>query len=435
MKKNLLICLVMMMLIFGLATNGYSQIGDWIKMAKDAADKKKNKKKEGAEKAKAGQQQKTESAQAGDENNSSQETKEAKARRELLQVKPSDVGKIYFSNKPFTTNHDGAKTSFTTGEYIYGRLETDGRTLREVLKYSPITKENFEHRLIYNLYLYYIDPNSAEGYRWAEGGDSDNFSVLTEADLDKTYWNFDVLPEPAKSTTRLFDRERIWLDSDYMRYERDYSGPLSLYKYLKEKAEEQTYIVKIEFRKKTTDFRGNYEPAEKWLTVEGRATIDFRGTDYPKIKADQEQLEAIRKRRSEKDKEDALNSLLQSESLPQEWTLKSNPLLPGLTDSLIRELFQKYSSYRLEKQIIKIYAAPFTSTQRTVVSNELGIPKYRSLSQWFTVFAKVNYEGENKCFYERFYPVQVYAGAGTYGNYSAIMEDRVDVSCAKLGVK
>ena len=38
---------------------------------------------------------------------------------------------------------DSIKTSFTSGKYIYGRLETGDGTLREVLKFSPITSAKF----------------------------------------------------------------------------------------------------------------------------------------------------------------------------------------------------------------------------------------------------------------------------------------------------
>ena len=134
------------------------------------------------------------SGQSSGGNDNSDEARTKKAQNEIMQVKPSAVGKIYFSNKPFAATNEGSKTSFAAGEYIYGRFETGGGTLRDVLKFSPITKENPEHRLNYNLYLYYISKGMIIAPQEAVKSIYNSpFTVLTEADLDKTYWNFDVL--------------------------------------------------------------------------------------------------------------------------------------------------------------------------------------------------------------------------------------------------
>ena len=368
------------------------------------------------------------SGQSSGGNDNSDEGRTKKAQNEIMQVKPSNVGKMYFSNKPFTTTNEGSKTSFTAGEYIYGRFETGGGTLRDVLKFSPITKENSEHRLIYNLYLYYISKDSVviAPQEAVKAIYNSPFTVLTEADLDKTYWNFDVLPEPAKAATRIYTHVRMLeIESE--------DGPYALYKYLKDRAEEQTYTVRIELQKQTKNFRGELEDEEKWLIVEGRATIDFKGTNFAKIKADGDQMEAYRVQRYKKAKEQADSAELANEALPNAWTLKSNPLLPGLTESSVKAMFLDNHPYWVQKQIIKLYAEPATSRERTVVPNELGIPKYRYVRQSFTAFVKV--VGEDKCFYQRFTPAQAYSGAGTFGNFYALLEGRVNISCAKMGVK
>ena len=83
------------------------------------------------------QTNRSDQSSGGDDN--SDEARTRKAQNEIMQVKPSNVGKIYFSNKPFGATNEGSKTSFTSGEYIYGRFETGGGTLRDILKFSPIT--------------------------------------------------------------------------------------------------------------------------------------------------------------------------------------------------------------------------------------------------------------------------------------------------------
>ncbi len=387
-------------------------------------------KKPKVEQPQTGSEQTNGSDQSSGENNNS-DAKTKTAQNKLLQVTPSAVGKIYFSNKPFGATNEGSKTSFTTGEYIYGRLETSSGTLRDAFKFSPVTKENPSRKLIYNLHLYYVDTvYTTEGYREALAAVINNpFVILSDADLDKTYWNFDVLPEPAKATTGVYYSDTVQsVDED--------AGPFGLYKYLKTSAEEKTYTIGIEFQKKTADFRGKEEPEEKWLTVEGRAMIDFRAADFAKIKADGEQIMADRDRISEKAFENTKNAVIANEPLPKEWTLKSSPLLPGLTESKLRALYQQYGAHYVPKQIIKFYADPYTSTTRKVVTNDLGIPVHRILDQWFTVFARVQFkDGEVSCFYQNFYAAEKYAGGGTYGNLILITQTRTDVSCAKLGVK
>lgn len=379
------------------------------------------------EQPKTGNEQTNSSDQSsgGDDNSDAGRTKTAQ--NEIMQVKPSNVGKIYFSNRPFGATSEGSKASFTSGEYIYGRFETGGGTLRDVLKFSSTTKENPEHRLNYNLYLYYISRDSVviAPQTAVEAIFNSPFTVLTEADLDKTYWNFDVLPEPAKASTRIYTYVSMEIESE--------NGPYALYKYLKDRAEEQTYTVRVELQKETKNFRGEKESEDKWPVVEGRATIDFKRTDFPKIKADGDQMEANRIQRYKTAKEQANSAELANEPLPNAWTLKPNPLLPGLTEISLKAMFLDNHPYWVQKQIIKLYAEPAASQDRIVVPNELGIPKYRYVRQSFIVFAKV--VGEDKCFYQRFTPAQAYSGGGTFGAFYALLEGRVNISCAKMVVK
>ncbi len=407
----------MVTLTLNLTVNNYGQLGGLIKSAKDTIEKNKPKKTEEVEKSNTDK--------PNSENNN-----QNSAQEKLMQIKPSNVGKIYFSNQPFGTTNEGGKTSFTTGDYIYGRLETGGKTLREAFGFTPVTKENPFNKVIFNLYAYdssefSLYGDSAQAVISAINSPNIRFS---EADLDKTYWNFDVLPEPAKATTRIYFYIEDYEDQD--------AGASALYKFLKDRAKAKDYLVKIELVRQTTDFRGNEEPKENWRRVEGRLSLNFNQADFAKIKTNQETLEANRVARLERQTKDRDVAKVESVSLPKEWTLKSNPLLPGLTEANMRVLFQKYGAHYTEKQIIKFYAAPSGSTARKVATNELGIPTHRSFDQWLTIFAKVKFDdGEVSCFYQHFYPAQAYSGGGTYGNLILITQRRVDVSCAKLGVK
>jgi hypothetical protein len=429
MKKNLAIYLAILAFTLSFAGSGRAQFPDLINKAKDALTKKKDKNKDKTDNPQARAEQTNNSDQSSVGNNNSSASA-ATDQNKLLQVKPSAAGKIYFSDKPFGATNEGSKTSFTTGDYIYGRFETGGKTLRETFGFAPITKENPYHKLDFLIYVYSPTEYSSDGYETTFGpSNNGGFVSFTEADLDKTYWNFDVLPEPAKTTTILYR-------SIYDPTETESGGASAFYKFLKEFGAEKNYTVAIQLIKKTTDFRGNEEDEEKWLKVEGRLRLNFKAADFAKIKSDQEKMEAYKQARYSKNKADSKKAELEKEPLPKAWTLKSNPLLPGLTESNLRALYQQYGAHYTPKQIIKFYAAPYSSTARKVATNELGIPTHRTLDQWFTVFAKVKFDdGEESCFYQDFYAAEKYAGGGTYGNLILITQTRVDVSCAKLGVK
>src|SRR5690349_19164913 len=72
---------------------------------------------------------------------------------QMLYDKTSMPGaKFYFSNKPFSNTHDGAKTSFKSNEFIYGRLELESKTLKEAFQLGSI-KEG-PHYLFYYVASY-----------------------------------------------------------------------------------------------------------------------------------------------------------------------------------------------------------------------------------------------------------------------------------------
>ncbi len=200
MKNQILILLTIIAVTLSLSTTSFAQLGDLINKAKDAA-----KKKDAAEKKdkKAEEKPATTNPTPKSENKGKKTFMEIE-QEEILKVEPSSLGKIYFSNKPFAENRNGSQTSFNTGDYIYGRLEITNGTLRDILKFTPITKENPKHRLVFGISLHEID--KTVGHRNVSSNlGRDAYIELKEVDLDKTYLNFDVFPDPSKATTALKD--------------------------------------------------------------------------------------------------------------------------------------------------------------------------------------------------------------------------------------
>ncbi len=46
-------------------------------------------------------------------------------------VAQNQKGKMYFSTQPFNNGHEGNKNSFTSADFIYGRIETDKQPLKD----------------------------------------------------------------------------------------------------------------------------------------------------------------------------------------------------------------------------------------------------------------------------------------------------------------
>ena len=183
-------------------------------------------------------------------------------------------GKIYFSNKPFSTTNSGSKINFTSADYIYGRIELDSQTIQQAFRvFDP--QGNYPHS--YFLYRVYVFHNGEEmGFN-----SSHNICLLRPKDKSNKWFNFDVLPEPAKASTVLSGSERF----EY------YSlGTVPLYNLVspdnfKENGE---YKIVVKFYTESYDVWGKMEPVEKWPVLEGEFTFMFNAKDVPMLKKNEE---------------------------------------------------------------------------------------------------------------------------------------------------
>ncbi|SDE23415.1 hypothetical protein [Niabella drilacis] len=114
------------------------------------------------------------------------------------------AAKFYFSDQPFTGSNAGAKTSFTSQEFIYGRLELGGKTLAEVFKMDAQPVKGF-HYLKYGMV---ITPKgqSEEALRTDQTVQYAIYNrsrpiLIKEGEEKNTWLNFDVLAEPSRITT------------------------------------------------------------------------------------------------------------------------------------------------------------------------------------------------------------------------------------------
>lgn len=105
--------------------------------------------------------------------------------------------KFYFSDKPFTTSSSGAKTGLNSANFIYARLELQ-KSLAETFNLSAQPNKAFH-------YLYYgfiISPKNANAGDFRTLLHNPNSTLLIKAGTEKnTYFNFDILGDPAKIPT------------------------------------------------------------------------------------------------------------------------------------------------------------------------------------------------------------------------------------------
>lgn len=110
--------------------------------------------------------------------------------------------KFYFADKPFTNSNDWAKTSFTSQDFIYGRMELGGKTLNDVFKISAEPTKGF-HYLNYGIL---ITPKDKSKIKYAQSIENTVYNLsrpilIKENEMNNTWLNFDVLADPSKINT------------------------------------------------------------------------------------------------------------------------------------------------------------------------------------------------------------------------------------------
>ena len=318
-------------------------------------------------------------------------------RKQLKNIEPfeksNNLGTIYFSNKPFTTGTDGSKTSFNSNEFIYGRLVLNGGTVRDVLKPSSLTGK-VKNQIPFKIYR---RDNSNRDQKQYPDFLADN-AVVSESELDQTYWDFDLFPEPGKARTVVFtDRN----------FNNGYESADALYLFLKKNdTKEGTYRIGVEIKTAGVDFRGNPLPESQRQMIEGEVSFTFRGSDYAAIQSNYSVL-------TKGFAAAAKQNQVAGQELPPEWAQPSGRILPISTAAQLQLMYLNKRQGSSSLKIVKLHATAPGQTSWSIEKNNLGIPLYRFSNQTYTVFVKN--QQTNQCFFDSFGLRQNYSGGGTYG--------------------
>lgn len=312
---------------------------------------------------------------------------------------------FYFSDQPFANNHAAAKNSFGSGDFIYGRMELKGKTLKEAFHLENI--KNGPYYLNYYVVSFKNDKllGSCNGI-W-------HILSVKENEINNTWLNFDVLPDPAKASS-LIGR----VGENNMGIFEGNPPPMPLHQIINQQSFPQNddYTIYVQFNLPGFDGWGNRLPDEKWPLAEGSFTFSFNSNDVAKLREDGTKITENLKRKS---------SVVQA--LPGYF---NNPVKisdPSVTVAKVTPVIKNYlgsDGY----EVLKVAIEPAASMW-SIVKNDLGLVSYR----YVTGYYKIVYKKDGSCSLGSVRIFQDHIGAGKYGNlYCKFWGDEGDIDCSKL---
>jgi hypothetical protein len=310
---------------------------------------------------------------------------------------PISGAKITFSTSPDGSN---PKTSFTSSEYIYGRLDLGGKTVYDAFGLKNQTDVPIYY-INYDLNIYKPGDRPSEG-NW--GGAFHN-TLVTKEEAKKTYWDFDVLPDPTRISTI---KSMLANEKDFER--KSYAGIYTKW-YSAESArstfpQSGTYTIDVTIWGESYDDWG--KPTGKYEmrpTASAQFAFQFSGTDGQTLVANQV--------KAQKTLENAKKTSEMHHAMPDWWfkggTYPGEPKLSAARlVPMIKGFISQWNLTYLKHMVVKTDGPLWTITK-----NELGIPTFRDLSPYIYIIYKD--PKESSCNIGALYMRQPYAGAGTYG--------------------
>ena len=309
---------------------------------------------------------------------------------------PIPGAKITFSNNPDGSN---PKTSFTSSEYIYGRLDLGGKTVYDAFGLKNLGDKKGFYSIHYHLNI--IQPGkTAWEHDWHNGV---NYTLISKEDAQKTYWNFDVLPDPSKISTLIgaIDDDLSYFNSAGGMYSQWYSADSARSKFPQSGA----YTIDIVlFGNSYDDWGKSTGEDEKFPTASAKFAFQFTGSDGQTMVANSEKAKAS--------VESAKNRREMLHAMPDWWFKGATPAEPKLAPArlvpLIKGFISQWNLTYVKHMIVKPDGPLWT-----IAKNDLGIPEYRMVVPYIYIIYKD--PKDNSCQLGAVYMRESYSGAGTYG--------------------
>ncbi len=316
-------------------------------------------------------------------------------------IPKADVqGKIYFSNQPFGETNAGAKTSFSSNEFIYGRLELSGSSIKEAFKVQEIKSHYF---LVSEVEV--LKDGEPVGYHISQN----NYILLSNENLDKNWLNLDILPEPAKTTT-------LYSMTD------DFSagyGYIPLYKMINPDyfPSAGTYHLNVKIFSRTRDMYDREEDQDKWPFIQDGFDFTLREADI-----------AMLKKNGKAAWEFMEGNAFRYDKLPAVFSNPGKLTDPNATTAKVAAILKRDLP---ERTILKFVAEQYSGLQWSIAKDDFGLPRYK----YFNPHIWMAYKMDGKCYVGYVTLRQVYSGGGTYGPlevaWTTTKDDR-GIDCDKV---
>lgn len=174
--------------------------------------------------------------------------------------------KMQFSNTPLLASADPSKAGFTSGEFIYARMDLGGKSLKDAFGLVP-QKSGY-----YYLRVWVLISQDGESFGSHHQWES---MWVRDADINKTALSFDLLPEPSKANTVICGTEQF--NSTF------YPGAMHLMINEDNFPTDGKYFVRVKVFMKAYDAYGKLTDYDKWPCVTGNFEYDFKTSDVANI--------------------------------------------------------------------------------------------------------------------------------------------------------
>ncbi|MEO6612084.1 MAG: hypothetical protein ABIT05_02675 [Chitinophagaceae bacterium] len=313
---------------------------------------------------------------------------------------PDLSGKLYFSNQPFSSSNAGNKNSFSSKEFIYGRVELNGTTIKEAFK----LKDGVEHPYLQcSIFLF-------RGEKEIDRQTSMNYFLLKEEEKSSSSLNFDIMSEAEKSTTvySMMDDFSLGLGFNIL------PGMI-----INKELRSDKYTVRIRVYSKTLDAWGKEQPEEKWPFIEDEFVYNFNEDDAGMVIENNKRITSVTR-----------ENAFRYDKLPPVFSNPAKLTDPNASAAKITAILKRDLPERI---ILKWVVEKVSGLQWHIDKDELGLPRYK----YFNPEVYVAYKMNGKCYVGSVTLRQPYAGGGTYGplqvGYTTAGEQHdKGIDCAKV---
>lgn len=295
------------------------------------------------------------------------------------EMNPVPGAKVYFSSTPFTIGHEGSKTSFTSADFIYGRLELNNQTLSNAFNMSSIKTGRYYLRF------------RVSAFKNGEQKESYNLwdYLLIKPEIKKNTWlNFDIFPEPAKATSVLCGTETF--NSNVA------AAPLYHIINREHFPENGEYTIKVRLFLESYDAWEKKEELEKWPVADGEFSFQFNAKD----------VQAIRKNATAAN-EVITNTAFRLKKLPEYFYKSAAVNDPELTSAKIGAILKRDLT---DRTILKYSIAEYSGTVWQIEKDATGLIKRK----YVTPDIHIAYKWNGKCYAGVARLWKEYAGGGNY---------------------